>query len=162
MKIFFGKDIPYQGVKYSHWENGKGMVFIPAINKKDLFFEICDECGSFIPAGRKKRGLTTCSPKCNADKWDRIKEEERKAKGIRPVFWETFKFECFRRDNYTCQECGSKEKLECHHIKPVCNMGTNELSNLITLCHKCHTKAHPKDYRKAGRRMRENQTLPIP
>lgn len=161
MKIFFGKDISYQGVKFSHWENGKGMVFIPATRKKDLFFEICDECGTQVPIKRLNRGLSTCSPQCNAKKWERIKENERKAKGIRPLFWNTFKFECFKRDDYTCQKCGSKRKLECHHKIPVVNGGTNELSNLITLCHDCHKKAHPDNYRRTGRRMRENQTLPI-
>jgi len=159
MKIFFGKDIEYQGRKFSHWENGKGMVFVPAIRKKDLFFEICDECGTQLPTHRVNRGLTTCSPACNAKKWERIKEAERTAKGIRPLFWNTFKFECFKRDDYTCQECGSKNKLECHHIKPIALGGTNELSNLITLCHDCHSKAHPTELRKSAKRIRENHPL---
>lgn len=159
MKIFFGINVPCQGVKFSHWENGKGMVFVPVIRQKDLFFELCDECGTQLPAGRRNRGLTTCSHACNAKKWERLKEEERTAKGKRPLFWNTFKYECFSRDNYTCQKCGSTEKLECHHKIPVVNGGTNELSNLITLCHDCHAKAHPKGYRKSGRRMRENKFL---
>ncbi len=157
MRIIFGVRVPYQGRKFSHFEQGKGMIFVPAILEKDLFFELCGECGTHLPAGRKNRGLSTCSPACNVKKWERIKEEERKQRGIRPLFWNTFKYECFSRDNYTCQHCGSKKRLECHHIIPVSNRGSNELSNLITLCHACHSKAHPVGYRKSGRRMREQR-----
>lgn len=161
MKIFFGINVPYQGRKFSHYEQDKGMIYVPAILEKDLFFEICDECGTHLPTWRKNRGLSTCSPICNAKKWERIKEEERTAKGIRPIFWNTFKYECFFRDNHTCQKCGSTKRLECHHKIPVINGGSNELSNLITLCHDCHAKAHPNGYKKVGRRMRENHTLDI-
>lgn len=46
------------------------------------------------------------------------------------------------RDNFTCQECGSKEKLECHHLKPQCDYPelALDIDNCITLCHECHTK----------------------
>lgn len=160
MRIIFGIDVPYRGYRYSHWEPGEGMVYIPAIRKKDLFFELCDICGTQIPPGRQKRGITTCSPACNTIKWERIKEEERKLTGKRAhLFWGTIKYECFLRDGNTCQKCGSKDKLECHHIVPVVLGGSNELSNLITLCHSCHSEAHPKALRKSAKRMRENHPL---
>ena len=52
-----------------------------------------------------------------------------------------------KRDNYQCQGCGIKEKLVVHHIdrKSVRNCSTkanNKLSNLITLCNRCHMKKH--------------------
>ncbi|KKN34681.1 hypothetical protein LCGC14_0791080 [marine sediment metagenome] len=41
------------------------------------------------------------------------------------------------RDNYSCQECGSREKIQGHHkIK-------NDDDSLITLCALCHSKSHP-------------------
>jgi hypothetical protein len=157
MKIYFGFNIPVKGRRMIDWNNGKP-TWESCIRERDLFFEVCEICGSQIVGSRLKRGLTTCCPECNSKKWDRIMEQERTSNG-RPLFWETFKFECFQRDNHICQECGSKKRLECHHIIPVVNGGTNELSNLITLCHDCHLKAHPKGYKKTAKRTRENQPL---
>ena len=45
------------------------------------------------------------------------------------------------RDGCKCMECGKSNcKLEVHHIKPRRLKGSNTLSNLITLCKKCHQK----------------------
>lgn len=37
-----------------------------------------------------------------------------------------------------CARCGSAQRLEVHHRKAVVHGGTNELSNLVLLCHHCH------------------------
>ena len=162
MKIYFGIGVPVKGHKIDHFDMDKReFIYTPCIWKKDLYFGLCDICGTQVPVGRVKRGITTCSPRCNTLKWNRIKEHERTEKGVRPIFWDTFKFECFLRDNYTCQnpKCKSKMLLECHHIVPVILGGSNELSNLITLCHDCHSKSHPKGYRKTAKSIRENRQL---
>lgn len=53
------------------------------------------------------------------------------------------------RDNHTCQECGQKlKRLETHHILARRYGGTDDLDNIITLCHKCHTTIEPS--RKMG------------
>ena len=45
------------------------------------------------------------------------------------------------RDNCRCVECGKTNcRLEVHHIKPRRLSGSSTLSNLITLCAKCHQK----------------------
>ena len=45
------------------------------------------------------------------------------------------------RDGCKCIECGKSDcRLEVHHIKPRRLKGSNTLSNLITLCTKCHQK----------------------
>lgn len=50
------------------------------------------------------------------------------------------------RDNCKCMECGKSNcKLEVHHIKPRRLNGSNTLSNLITLCEKCHGKTEGKE-----------------
>lgn len=50
------------------------------------------------------------------------------------------------RDKCKCMECGkSKCKLEVHHIKPRRLNGSNTLTNLITLCEKCHDKTKGKE-----------------
>ena len=54
---------------------------------------------------------------------------------------------CLERDNHTCQICGAMDNLDTHHKD---NGGphikgketANKLSNLITLCHRCHLKLH--------------------
>jgi RRXRR protein/HNH endonuclease len=49
------------------------------------------------------------------------------------------------RDNYSCQECGKTNcVLEVHHITPRRLKGADTLSNLITLCSKCHNKSKRK------------------
>jgi 5-methylcytosine-specific restriction endonuclease McrA len=46
------------------------------------------------------------------------------------------------RDNYTCQKCGSKRYLEVNHIVHREHGGSNDMSNLITLCDVCHAEEH--------------------
>lgn len=49
------------------------------------------------------------------------------------------------RDNYLCQYCKGKHKdskLEVHHIIFRSQGGSDEESNLITLCHTCHNDLH--------------------
>lgn len=65
-----------------------------------------------------------------------------------------------RRDNYSCQICGefhgvinehgiplptTDGKLQIHHKIYVCNGGTDEPSNLITVCEYCHHEIHKED-----------------
>ncbi|MBM3654281.1 MAG: HNH endonuclease [Alphaproteobacteria bacterium] len=54
--------------------------------------------------------------------------------------WARVRFLALRRDGFACRECGSRRKLECHHLKPVRTHPelVFELSNLQTLCRDCH------------------------
>ena len=52
--------------------------------------------------------------------------------------------EVYKRDGYTCQDCGTNKDLQAHHIKhwqgyPELRY---EIDNGITLCRRCHLKAH--------------------
>lgn len=58
----------------------------------------------------------------------------------------------FRRDmkeqlGKTCVNCFSDKDIEYHHIVPLVNGGTNNLSNIVPLCKECHYKAHDKEYK---------------
>ena len=57
----------------------------------------------------------------------------------------------FQRDNYQCRSCGKKQTqtaLEVDHIIPIANGGSNDISNLQTLCRRCnHQKKHHFDQR---------------
>ncbi|MDP2363629.1 MAG: HNH endonuclease, partial [Ignavibacteria bacterium] len=60
---------------------------------------------------------------------------------LRGKGWNSIKTQVKRRDNNICQECGSTEKLEVHHIVTYRNKKNfNKLTNLVTLCHNCHVK----------------------
>ena len=52
------------------------------------------------------------------------------------------KHEVFKRDNYTCVECGARKEdgatLHVDHKIPVSKGGTDELDNLQTLCSDCN------------------------
>ena len=54
--------------------------------------------------------------------------------------------EVFRRDNYTCRECGTKNNICAHHIEEwaKCSAKRFDTSNGITLCRICHAKKHPQ------------------
>jgi 5-methylcytosine-specific restriction enzyme A len=57
--------------------------------------------------------------------------------------------EVFKRDDYKCKECGAtnKEKiLHVDHILPVAQGGTDELSNLQTLCSDCNLSKSNKKW----------------
>lgn len=46
----------------------------------------------------------------------------------------------FRRDDFTCQQCGSSSDLTIDHIHPVALGGSNEIENLQTLCKSCNSR----------------------
>ena len=57
--------------------------------------------------------------------------------------------ECFKRDNYLCKDCGATKEestLHCDHILPVAQGGTDELSNLQTLCANCNLAKSDKKW----------------
>lgn len=59
--------------------------------------------------------------------------------------FENTKARVLNRDNYICQCCKGKHKdskLEVHHIVFRSQGGSDEESNLITLCHTCHKNLH--------------------
>ncbi|MGH8605367.1 MAG: HNH endonuclease [Gammaproteobacteria bacterium] len=66
--------------------------------------------------------------------------------------WQRLRGETLKRDNYTCQDCGDKNRkgrgarinLEVHHIIAVCESPEHALdpNNLITLCRNCHYRTH--------------------
>lgn len=41
-----------------------------------------------------------------------------------------------------CANCGGSDTVEYHHIVPLTLGGTNNLSNIVPLCHVCHQMAH--------------------
>jgi 5-methylcytosine-specific restriction enzyme A len=53
----------------------------------------------------------------------------------------------FERDRYQCQSCGKTDlqtKLTVDHIVALTLGGSNDISNLQTLCHSCNSRKNNK------------------
>jgi len=53
----------------------------------------------------------------------------------------TQRFEVFKRDKFICQYCGRKVPdvvLECDHIHPKSDGGSDDMTNLVTACQECN------------------------
>ena len=88
----------------------------------------------FKKTGKKHPAFKETNP-------DKIHPEVFKRFGINPK-------KIFKRDNWSCQQCGSKEDLTIHHIDGQGRNSKNKnnsLDNLITLCRKCHGRIHGKE-----------------
>ena len=46
------------------------------------------------------------------------------------------------RDGWRCQNCGSMQNLQVHHLTFRSQSGSDVEQNLITLCAKCHVAMH--------------------
>lgn len=71
-----------------------------------------------------------------------------------PDDWDTRRRRVYRRDKYTCSNCGVRgggdlgddgSELHAHHIVPISKGGTHATSNLKTLCADCHDAIHKKN-----------------
>ena len=54
--------------------------------------------------------------------------------------WDSIRKLVYQRDGNRCVMCGKRGKLHCHHIVPVKISKDNSLSNLVSVCNKCHRK----------------------
>ena len=68
--------------------------------------------------------------------------EERNGKRGYPI--ERWALAVKRRDNFTCQVCGSKEKLVAHHLNSYASAKDKryDIENGVTMCRDCHTDFH--------------------
>lgn len=59
--------------------------------------------------------------------------------------WAKIRNDVFKRDDYTCNYCGSRGKsLECDHVVPVSRGGSHDLDNLVTACKTCNQSKRDK------------------
>lgn len=56
----------------------------------------------------------------------------------------SFRDKLKREKGEICCNCRGAGYIEYHHIVPLRNGGTNNLSNIVPLCGDCHLKAHSK------------------
>lgn len=56
---------------------------------------------------------------------------------------ENLRIACLMRDGYACQHCGKRQgRLEAHHLLFRADGGKDTLTNLLTLCERCHHLLH--------------------
>ena len=140
MKVFVVKNtkqvITHKSVKPADIRRDK-------INKyreytKQLYYdalEIAMKKGIELPAQTTKH-------KKKSKKSKRKQERKRNFEGFYDSReWQIQRQRILIRDNYTCQECKSKENLQVHHVKYL--IFSNKDEDCITLCKFCHAKKHP-------------------
>lgn len=116
----------------------------------------CDECGEQFKRQESRAKLNErdyCSHECYHE--NHTGEDAPNWKGGAVSYygenWLPQRRKAILRDGYKCQDCGMsqeshldthKKDLEVHHIQPISTFEdktvANQLSNLITLCTKCH------------------------
>lgn len=64
------------------------------------------------------------------------------SKRVNDPEWKKIRVEVYKRDNWTCQNCGKHvhKGIQCHHIVPWKISKSNDMTNLTTLCTPCHGK----------------------
>jgi hypothetical protein len=155
---------------FSPWNKGRNMEDYPQMgfqkgncgySKGNPIFKKCLICRKEFRTynAKLKEGKGKfCSKKCY---FENVRREGRpKSRGENNHNWrggaslgthggwryKKWKKEIYERDNYTCQACGKKDKLETHHLRSWVKYPElrYELSNGTTLCEKCHRKADRK------------------
>jgi 5-methylcytosine-specific restriction endonuclease McrA len=63
-----------------------------------------------------------------------------------PAQYKALKNQVLERDGWRCQDCGSVQMLEVHHVNPRSKLGHDASENLITLCVDCHRRRHGRKF----------------
>lgn len=73
--------------------------------------------------------------------------QAKKKRALYTENWDDIRRKVYQRDNYCCVLCGKRGKVHAHHIVPVAVSHDNSLSNLVSLCNKCHRKLEAIGYK---------------
>ena len=112
--------------------NGCHRPFPPADMKRGR----CSTCGPAYERekSRRRRATSTATRVRDSRAWQRLRETVRARDGG-----------CTQRHNGSCYG-----RLEVHHIRPLEQGGTNELTNLVTLCRAHHGEAEAQTRQTGG------------
>lgn len=101
------------------------------------------------PAYREAQAARQRGPLAPNWKGGQTDAEKRRMQGWE---WRETRKRVYERDTYTCQDCGCKclgkrdvqqnpkRKIQAHHIIRRRDGGTDDMSNLVTLCMQCHMR----------------------
>lgn len=132
----------------------------------------CVHCGTMVTYDPAKRpNFKYCNHKCfmeahNGILYGVVVHGKASSTHYDTPYWKRQASRARSRDNYTCQDCGQvflkgSGRLQVHHIIPVRLQGTDNLSNLISLCPSCHRKADCKLQMSQDKCIRCGKTLNI-
>ncbi|MCC6935559.1 MAG: HNH endonuclease [Thermomicrobiales bacterium] len=77
-------------------------------------------------------------------RWFRPRTNSGRRSNGYPDDWDDRRRAVYRRDGYRCVNCGATDvELHAHHIVPLSVGGSNNTSNIVTLCRACHESLHP-------------------
>lgn len=68
----------------------------------------------------------------------------------------------YRRDNHTCQYCGSTRNLTIDHLIPRCRGGSDLWENLLLACSTCNTIKGHRTPEQAGLKLKRKPRPPLP
>ena len=78
----------------------------------------------------------------NSRESSRISRRDRYREYLKTDAWQRKRYVVFKRDNWTCQECGAKA-TEVHHLKYAkYQIGKEPIDWLVSLCSPCHRNKH--------------------
>jgi len=112
---------------------------------------VCTRCGGEFLSGARgslPQFCSFCRPIVYKERHYKYeKKPVRKVISNCSLFYKLLLQNVLERDNHTCQKCGSKDNLDIHHkdgksYHKVKGEVNHDLTNLITLCHKCHMQIH--------------------
>lgn len=66
----------------------------------------------------------------------------------------------YKRDDYTCLYCGSKDSLTLDHVIPRSKGGGNTWDNLATCCMKCNVFKKDRDFSEIGMKLSYKPFIP--
>ncbi|MEM7712440.1 MAG: HNH endonuclease [Cyanobacteria bacterium P01_A01_bin.68] len=69
--------------------------------------------------------------------------------------------EILRRDNHTCQYCGSTKHLTLDHVIPRSKGGQHTWDNVVTACERCNSKKGDRLLHEAGMVLKHKPKAPI-
>ena len=110
-------------------------------NAKKIIYTIA--CGKGKCKAYQKQDATTLEA-------EREQRQEDYLDYVKSEYFQNLKMQVFKRDGFQCQgkDCGSAKNLIVHHL----HYGERyheDINDLVTLCQKCHDKAHEHDKEKS-------------
>lgn len=139
----------------ARWNNRKGLIskdgFAPSIrNKRDVHVHLYEEYCKVFPITKAvfEMGQFDTQVLKAVEAGEPLPEGADYQKGEQ-YGYATLREAVFTRDNYTCICCGKSAIedgaiLKVHHLGYLNGDRTNKMSNLATVCEKCHTSKNHK------------------
>lgn len=69
--------------------------------------------------------------------------------------------EVLRRDNHSCQYCGSNRRLTLDHVMPLSRGGQHTWNNVVTACERCNQRKSDRTPQEAGMPLHTKPKAPM-